>query len=384
MGLATAFRYLESHPGRSVVVLEKEAELSSHQTGHNSGVIHSGIYYRPGSLKARICREGVESLVRFCGEHGVPYETCGKLIVAVDETERGRLRELLDRGRRNGVPGLGLLSRDAFREIEPNAAGVEAIHSPRTGIVSFRRVAERLAGVVRARGGRIETHAAVVSMRERSSAVAISTTAGDFEAREVVGCAGLFADRLVRAGGGGDAGVRILPFRGEYYRLRSESRHLVNHLLYPVPDPGFPFLGAHFTRRIDGEIEAGPNAVLALAREGYRKSDVDARDLWEMARYPGFWRMVIRYWRTGLDEGYRSLSKSAFVARLARLVPDVRARDLEPAGAGVRAMAVGPDGRLLDDFHVERRGAIVHVLSAPSPAATSALAIGRHVVSLLG
>jgi L-2-hydroxyglutarate oxidase len=385
VGLATAHRYLylESPAGRSVLVLEKEGELSAHQTGHNSGVIHSGLYYRPGSLKARICREGVEALVRFCDANGVAYEMCGKLIVATDERERERLEGLMDRGRRNGVPGLRRLSRSEFREIEPHADGVEAIHSPRTGIVSFREVAECLADRIRERDGRVLLNAAVTAITERSESVVVSSAAGDFESRRVVVCAGLFADRVLRVSGG-TTDLRILPFRGEYYRLRPESRHLVNHLIYPVPDPRFPFLGVHLTRRIDGLIEAGPNAVLAFGREGYRRRDVVPGDVWDMLRDRGFWSMALRYWRTGIAEMHRSLSKRAFVSGLARLVPEIRASDLERAGAGVRAMAVGADGSIIDDFRIERSGRMVHVLNAPSPAATSALAIGRHIVSLLG
>ena len=378
VGLATARQILSRDPRRSVLVLEKERELASHQTGHNSGVIHSGIYYRPGSLKARNCRRGVLKLVAFCGEHGVPYELCGKVVVASSEEERPRLHALYARGRENGVGGLRLITRDELKEIEPHAEGVEALVSAETGIVSFRAVAEKIGEVFRNEGGRIETGAKVLSL-ESSTLV---TTAGDFEAKRVVCCAGLHADRVATLLGAKPS-ILVLGFRGEYYRLRPESRHLVRNLIYPVPDPRFPFLGVHFTRRIDGEIEAGPNAVLAFAREGYEKSEVDWRDVREMLRFGGFWRMGAKHWSMAVDEYRRSFSKRAFVRGLKRLVPEVTAGDLETGGAGVRAMALGRDGELIDDFRIARSGNVVNVLNAPSPAATSALAIAENVADLL-
>ena len=378
VGLATAREILSRDPRRSVLVLEKERELASHQTGHNSGVIHSGIYYRPGSLKARNCRRGVLKLVAFCGEHGVPYELCGKVVVASSEEERPRLHALYARGRENGVGGLRLITRDELKEIEPHAEGVEALVSAETGIVSFRAVAEKIGEVFRNEGGRIETGAKVLSL-ESSTLV---TTAGDFEAKRVVCCAGLHADRVATLLGA-KSSILVLGFRGEYYRLRPESRHLVRNLIYPVPDPRFPFLGVHFTRRIDGEIEAGPNAVLAFAREGYEKSEVDWRDVREMLTFGGFWRMGAKHWSMAVDEYRRSFSKRAFVRGLKRLVPEITAGDLETGGAGVRAMALGRDGELIDDFQIARSGNVVNVLNAPSPAATSALAIAENVADLL-
>ncbi len=378
VGLATAREILSRDPRRSVLVLEKERELASHQTGHNSGVIHSGIYYRPGSLKARNCRRGVLKLVAFCGEHGVPYELCGKVVVASSEEERPRLHALYARGRENGVGGLRLITRDELKEIEPHAEGVEALVSAETGIVSFRAVAEKIGEVFRNEGGRIETGAKVLSL-ESSTLV---TTAGDFEAKRVVCCAGLHADRVATLLGAKPS-ILVLGFRGEYYRLRPESRHLVRNLIYPVPDPRFPFLGVHFTRRIDGEIEAGPNAVLAFAREGYEKSEVDWRDVREMLRFGGFWRMGAKHWSMAVDEYRRSFSKRAFVRGLKRLVPEITAGDLKTGGAGVRAMALGRDGELIDDFRIARSGNVVNVLNAPSPAATSALAIAENVADLL-
>ena len=378
VGLATAREILAREPRRSVLVLEKERELAAHQTGHNSGVIHSGIYYRPGSLKARNCRLGVAKLVAFCERHGVPYELCGKVVVASSEEERPRLHALYARGRENGVGGLRLITRDELKEIEPHAEGVEALVSAETGIVSYRAVAEKIGEVFRNEGGRIETGAKVLSL-ESSTLV---TTAGDFEAKRVVCCAGLHADRVATLLGANPS-ILVLGFRGEYYRLRPESRHLVRHLIYPVPDPRFPFLGVHFTRRIDGEIEAGPNAVLAFAREGYEKSNIDWRDVKEMLGFGGFWRMGAKHWSMAVDEYRRSISKRAFVRGLKRLLPEITAADLETGGAGVRAIALGRDGELIDDFLIERSGNVVHVLNAPSPAATSALAIAENVADLL-
>ncbi len=378
VGLATAREVLSRNPRRSVLVLEKERELAAHQSGHNSGVIHSGIYYRPGSAKARDCRRGVEKLVTFCEEHGVPYELCGKVVVAISEEERPRLQALYQRGRENGVGGLRLIPRDELKEIEPHADGVEALVSPETGIVDFRAVAEKLGEVFVREGGRIETGAEVLSLDSST----LVTTAGEFEAKRVVCCAGLHADRVATLLGARPS-ILVLGFRGEYYRLRPESRHLVRHLIYPVPDPRFPFLGVHFTRRMSGEIDAGPNAVLAFAREGYEKSDIDWRDVKEMLGFGGFWRMAAKHWSTAIDEYRRSISKRAFVNSLKRLVPEITAADLEAGGSGVRAVALGRDGELIDDFRIERSGSVVNVLNAPSPAATSALAIAENVADLL-
>jgi L-2-hydroxyglutarate oxidase LhgO len=378
VGLATARELLSRNPRRSVLVLEKERELAAHQSGHNSGVIHSGIYYRPGSLKARNCRRGVTKLIAFCDAHDVPYELCGKVVVASSEQERPRLQALFARGRANGVGGLRLVTRDELKEIEPHAEGVEALVSAETGIVDFRAVAEKLGEVFRNEGGHIETGARVLSL-ESSTLV---TTTGDFEAKRVVCCAGLHADRVATLMGARPS-ILVLGFRGEYYRLRPESRHLVRHLIYPVPNPRFPFLGVHFTRRITGEIDAGPNAVLAFAREGYEKSNIDWRDVKEMLGFGGFWRMGAKHWSMAVDEYRRSISKRAFVNSLKRLVPEITAADLETGGAGVRAVALGRDGELIDDFRIERSGNVVNVLNAPSPAATSALAIAENVADML-
>jgi len=382
VGLATAFEILRRKPGASVLVLEKEGGVGLHQTGHNSGVLHSGIYYEPGSLKARIAVRGCVSMVRFCEEHGVAFELSGKVIVATTEEERPRLQALLERGRENGVSGLRAISPEELREIEPHARGVGALHSASTGIVSFRAVAEAMASAIEKAGGQVRTRARLLGFRREGDSVRLHTEAGDLLAKRVITASGLHADRIAALCGAAPA-ARILPFRGEYYRLRKESRCLVRNLIYPVPDPRFPFLGVHFTRGVDGEVEAGPNAVLALKREGYRRTDVSARDLWEMARFPGTFRMARKYWRTGLEEYYRSFSKPAFVRKLQKLVPEITEDDLEPGGSGVRAMALERDGNLVDDFRIVESGGLVHVLSAPSPAATSALAIAEHIVGLL-
>jgi L-2-hydroxyglutarate oxidase LhgO len=381
VGLAIAFELLERRPGTSVLVLEKEESVGSHQTGHNSGVLHSGIYYKPGSLKARIAVRGCREMVRFCEAHGVPYEITGKVIVATREEERPRLEALLERGRENGVPGLRAVTAEELREIEPHARGVAAIHSASTGIVSFRAVAEAMASSIGKAGGHVRTRARLLGFRREPDALRLHTEAGDLLAKRVITASGLHADRVAALCGAAPP-ARIFPFRGEYYRLRAERRGLVRGLIYPVPDLRFPFLGVHFTRVIDGEVEAGPNAVLALAREGYRKTDVALRDLWDMARFPGAYRMARKHWRTGLEEYYRSISKGAFVRRLQNLVPEIREEDVEPGGSGVRAMALDRDGTLVDDFRIVEDGAFVHVLSAPSPAATSSLAIADHVIRL--
>jgi L-2-hydroxyglutarate oxidase LhgO len=381
VGLATAYELLRKRPGAAVLVLEKEAEVGLHQTGHNSGVLHSGLYYRPGSLKARIAVRGSAAMVRFCEEHGVPFEISGKVIVATSEEERPRLASLLDRGRENGVPGLRVISPEELREIEPHARGVAALHSASTGIVSFRAVARAMARAIEKAGGHVRTGARLLGFRHEPGALRLLTEPGEVLAKRIVTASGLHADRVAKLCGA-RPGTRILPFRGEYYRIRRERRNLVRSLVYPVPDPRFPFLGVHFTRRIDGEVEAGPNAVLALAREGYRRTDVSLTDLWEMARFPGTFRMTRKHWRTGIGEYYRSFSKSAFVRKLQKLLPELTEDDLEPGGSGVRAMALERDGNLVDDFRIIESGRFVHVLSAPSPAATSSLAIAEHILEL--
>ena len=381
VGLATAYQLLRREPRPRVVVLEKESALAQHQTGRNSGVIHSGIYYKPGSLKAENCRKGKAALEAFCDAEGIAYETCGKVIVATAPEELPALQTLFERGRANGVD-CALIGPERLREIEPHARGVRAIHVPETGIVDYGVVAERLADRIRERGGEIWTDAEVRDLVPAAGETLLVTAAGEVAARSVVNCAGLYSDRVARMSGGG-ADVQIVPFRGEYFELTPEARSLCRGLIYPVPDPSFPFLGVHFTRMIGGGVECGPNAVLAFAREGYEKTDLDLRDLAETLTYSGFLKLAATYWRTGLGEMWRSYSKQAFVRALQKLVPDIRAEHLEPAPAGVRAQAVTAEGRLHDDFIIEEAGAIVHVCNAPSPAATSALNIGRTIAERL-
>lgn len=379
VGLATAREILLRRPRLRLAVIEKEVRVATHQTGHNSGVIHSGLYYRPGSLKARACVAGAAKLIRYCDERGVPYQLIGKLVVATSPDEVPRLLELYERGQKNGVQGLELLTAEQIREREPNVTGVRAIWSPRTGIVDFARVAEAFAEDVRLAGGEILLERTVLAFQRRNGRIGIETTGGFYEARFVVVCAGLHSDRLARLSGG-RPDPAIVPFRGDYYILRAERRHLVRTNVYPVPDPRFPFLGVHFTPRMDGSVWLGPNAVLAFAREGYRKTDVDLRDLMETLRYPGFRRLALRYWRVGLQELWRDLSKRAFLRDLRRFVPELDEEDLVPGPAGVRAQALSLDGQLIDDFVLERQPGIVHVRNAPSPAATSSLEIARLIV----
>ncbi len=381
VGLATAYQLTGRRPGLRVTVLEKEAEVAAHQTGHNSGVLHAGIYYKPGSLKALNCRAGKRAMEAFCAAEGIPYDICGKVIVAVDERELPALEELYRRGQANGVR-CEVIDRDRLRELEPHAAGVRAIHVPETGIADYRQVCLRLAQRVRERGGQVLTRARVTGLKHLPGGVVVRSTAGEVEARYVVTCAGLQCDRVTALSGQRPA-AKVVPFRGEYYALRPGAHHLVRNLIYPVPDPAFPFLGVHFTRMIHGGVECGPNAVLAFAREGYRKTDVNLADLAETLTYPGFLRLARRYWRTGLGEMWRSLSKAAFVKALRRLLPDLHAEDLEPAGAGVRAQTVRTDGGMVDDFLIQEGDRVLNVGNAPSPAATASLTIGDTIAERL-
>ncbi len=378
VGLATAYRLLERRPGLRLAVLEAEAELASHQSGHNSGVLHAGLYYQPGSLKARLCREGKAALETFADEHGIPFEHCGKLVVALSDEELPRFESLRQRAEANGVPDLEVVGPEQMRELEPMAAGVRALWSPTTGIIDFRRVALAYADEVRARGGAIHTSRAVTGIGLSAGDLVLATTTGELVARDVIACAGLQADRV--AAMTRDPGTeRIVPFRGDYYTLTIDARPLVRGLIYPVPDPRFPFLGVHFTKRIDGEVWAGPNAVLALARHGYRRRDVNLRDLAGTIRDPGFRRMARKFWRTGLAEQWRDISKRAFAAELRRYVPAIRDDQLVFGPSGVRAQALDRDGTLVDDFRLGGSRHILHVRNAPSPAATASLAIGREL-----
>ena len=381
VGLATALALLAERPGLRLVILEKEARLASHQTGHNSGVIHSGIYYKPGSHKARLCVEGARLMKEFCAQHGIRVDPIGKVIVATSEAELPRLQALFERGTANGVQGLRLLDRDRLREIEPHAAAMRAIHSPTTSIVDYGEVAQALARELLTQGTVIRTGARVSAIQRTDEGFDLSTASGPIQARRLVNCAGLYSDVVARLAGA-RPGVRIIPFRGEYYMIRPERHDLVRGLIYPVPDPEFPFLGVHFTRTVHGDVEAGPNAVLAFAREGYRFGRIHLRELAGTLGYRGFWSMARRYWRTGSYEMYRSLSKAAFVEALQRLLPEIGPADITPGGAGVRAQAVAEDGSLVDDFRIARSTDAIHVLNAPSPAATASLAIGRHIAGL--
>jgi (S)-2-hydroxyglutarate dehydrogenase len=415
VGLATAMRLVTQKPELRVAVLEKEPGVALHQTGHNSGVIHSGIYYRPGSLKARLCVSGARQLVAFCEERGVPYELCGKVVVATSEDEIPALRELHRRGTANGVPGMRMLGPAEVRDLEPHVSCVLGMQVPTTGIVDFGPVAQAYRGVFEELGGTVVVGRRLVGVREDASGLSLilrpsgcegsntplsppsrgeskercsSQRKADealvnadeiIESRGLINCGGLHSDRIARMAGL-DPGCRIVPFRGEYYQIRPSRGGLVKNLIYPVPDPRFPFLGVHFTRMIDGKVEAGPNAVLAYAREGYSKATVSVTDLLEIFKYPGFWRLALKYWKPGFHEMARSYSKRLFVRALQRLIPEIRESDLVPGGAGVRAQALATDGRLLDDFHILRHRRMMHVLNAPSPAATSSLAIADHIL----
>ena len=381
LGLAVAREALQRYEGLRVLVLEKEDRVAAHQTGHNSGVVHSGIYYSPGSLKARLCVQGSRALYAYCEEHGIATERCGKVVVATDERDLARLDDIHARARANGVEGVTLLGEDDLREVEPAVRGIRALHSPGTGIVDFRRVARSLAEEIVALGAAIRARAAVHGIsRSGDRRVRLATAAGPVEAGVVITCAGLHSDRLARMTGG-PASPRIVPFRGRYHALSAEASGLVRGLVYPVPDPSFPFLGVHFTKQISGEVWTGPNAVLALAREGYRGWDVNPRDLWETLSYSGFRMLARRYWRTGLSEVRGDLSRHTFVRALQRLVPSMRVECLAGTHAGVRAQALSSDGQLLDDFWFDRADRVLHLRNAPSPAATSSLALAEEVVS---
>jgi L-2-hydroxyglutarate oxidase LhgO len=381
VGLATALQSLRSNPHTRLAVLEKEQGIARHQSGHNSGVIHSGLYYKPGSLKAKNCVAGASAMVEFCSEHGISYEICGKVVVATDESELPGLDELMRRGKANGVPGLAMIGPEQLRELEPHCTGISALHVPGTGITNYAVVSQKYAELIEAAGGHILTNCELQGIQQDSGETVLETSRGSIKAGRVVNCAGLHSDRVMRLAGE-DNGLRIVPFRGEYYEIVPARRNLVRDLIYPVADPRFPFLGVHFTRRISGGIEAGPNAVLALKREGYRKTDINLKDALETAVFPGFWRMAAKYWRSGMGEYYRSLNKQAFAHALQKLVPEIQASDLEPAGAGVRAQAVDRSGRLLDDFAIVRSKRMIHVCNVPSPAATASLIIGKQIAEM--
>jgi L-2-hydroxyglutarate oxidase len=381
VGLSVAMHATNAFPRRRLLLLEKEQQLAQHQTGHNSGVIHSGLYYKPGSLKARLCVAGASEMVAFCRDHGVPHEVCGKVVVASSADEIPRLHQLLERGLANGVAGLKLLTPEQIREIEPHCGGLVGLHVPSTGITDYAQVCQKYAEIVVAKGGSVNTGTEVRKLVSRGAATTVETDRGAFATRYVINCAGLHSDRIGRMAGE-QPEVRIVPFRGEYYDLVAEKQYLVRTLIYPVPDPRFPFLGVHFTRRIHGGVDAGPNAVLAFKREGYKHSDISLRDTGETFAFPGFWRLAAKHWRSGIAEFHRSFSKPSFTRSLQRLVPEIRVADLVRDGSGVRAQALGRDGSMVDDFRFTVTKNMLHLYNVPSPAATASLPIGRAIVRL--
>jgi (S)-2-hydroxyglutarate dehydrogenase len=383
VGLAVALEISRRLPRLRLLLLEKEDRVGRHQSGHNSGVIHSGIYYKPGSLKASLCVTGAIAMIEFCREHSIPHQVCGKVIVATHEEEFPRLEELRRRGEANGLIGVRSIGSEELKEIEPHASGLRALVVPSTGITDYAAVCARYAELITAQGGTILTSTAVTGLRRQADEVVIETDRGVFSCASLINCAGLFSDRISRMTGDNPE-VMIVPFRGEYYDLIPARSELVRNLIYPVPDPQFPFLGVHFTRRINGCVDAGPNAVLAFRREGYRRGDFDLGDIASSMTFPGFWGMAMKHWRSGLGEFYRSYSKAAFVRALQRLVPEVQEQDLVPGGSGVRAQALNRNGGFVDDFHFVVSRRVLHVLNVPSPAATASLMIGKMIVDQAG
>jgi L-2-hydroxyglutarate oxidase len=382
VGLATAYHLTQKYSDKKIVVLEKEAELAFHQTGNNSGVIHSGLYYMPGSLKAKNCIDGYNMLLDFCNENDIHYELCGKIVVASDESEIPALRILFDRGRENGLEGLEMLDKARLKEIEPHLAGVQGIRVPQTGIINYKNVCAKLAEKITAAGGEIRLNTLVKSIEENEDGVQIVTNKSFVECQMMINCAGLYSDEVAKMHLG-DIDTKIIPFRGEYFELTTEAEHLVKHLIYPVPNPAFPFLGVHFTRMSDGGIEAGPNAVFAFKKEGYKRTDFDFKEFFGSLLWPGFQKVMFKYWKIGLGEMYRSFSKKAFTKALQKLIPEIREEHLVAAPAGVRAQACDKTGGLLDDFKLVREKRAIHVINAPSPAATSSLSIGKAIADMV-
>ena len=380
VGLGTAWKLLQAKAGTKLLLLEKEQALGQHQSGHNSGVLHAGLYYKPGSNKAKLAVGGLQQMLAFCHEHKIRHEQCGKIVIATTPEELPRLETLWERGNANGLKGLRKLNREEIKEIEPHAAGIAAIHVPQEGIVDYHAVARKLGELIQGAGGEIRLGTRVNSLHAENSAWHARTSSGDFQAKFVIGCAGLHSDRVVRASGRKPS-AKIIPFRGDYHKIRPDRQFLVRNLIYPVPDPKFPFLGVHFTRLIHGGIEAGPNAVLAFAREGYGWTKINLRDLLEAAFFPGLWRFMFAYPSLCGTEIRCSLSKRAFTRALQKLVPEIRVEDLAPGGAGVRAQAMLPEGKLVEDFHFEEAPGILHVVNAPSPGATASLAIGETIAN---
>lgn len=381
VGLATALKIKEKKPELSVLILEKENEIAAHQTGHNSGVIHSGLYYKPGSQKAINCIRGYHMLVDFCNAHKIDYELCGKVVVATEEEELPELEKLYKRGIENGLEGLKMLTAEEIKEYEPHINGIKGFHVPQTGIVDYSVVSKKIAEVFKDQGGVIELNTKVNGVAKDENSVTVKTTKGTFEGGYLVNCAGLYSDKVARFNDD-HAPIKIIPFRGEYYKLRKDKEHLIKNLVYPVPDPNFPFLGVHFTRMKKGGVEAGPNAVLAYRREGYKKSQISLSEFTETLTWPGFIKVAKKYWKTGMGEFYRSYSKAAFTKALQRLLPEIKESDLVTGGSGVRAQACDKDGGLLDDFAIVENPRTVNVYNAPSPAATSSLSIGDTIADI--
>lgn len=381
VGTATALKLIEKK-NYSILILEAEKELATHQTGNNSGVIHSGLYYKPGSLKALNCAEGREMMYRFCEEHNIRHERCGKIVVATSETELPALSTLEERGKANGLTGIKKLNKDELKDHEPHVSGIGGLFIPQTGIVDYKDVVNKYAGLITKKGGIIKTNSRVNVVETFGSEIVLITENDVFKTKLLVNCAGLQSDRVAKLCGV-KPHLKIIPFRGEYYKLKKEREYLVKNLIYPVPDPNYPFLGVHFTRMVKGGVEAGPNAVLAFKREGYSKSDFSLRDVLEMKFYPGFWKMAMKHYKMGIGEFRRSFSKKLFVESLQKLIPEVQYNDVYPEGAGVRAQALEPDGKLVDDFRIVEAKQMIHVLNAPSPAATASLSIGDKIASMI-
>ena len=381
IGTATALSLKNKH-NLNIIIIEAEKELASHQTGNNSGVIHSGLYYKPGSLKAKNCTEGRELLYNFCEEYNIKFDRCGKLVVAIDKSQLAAMEELYNRGVANGLSGIKKLKAEEIKEYEPNVRGIAGLFVPQTGIVDYKKVTTKYGKIFLEKGGQIETDCKFLSLKNYNNELIVKTTKGEFKTKFLVNCGGLYCDVIAKLCGV-NPGLQIVPFRGEYYKLKKEKEHLVKNLIYPVPDPRFPFLGVHFTRMINGGVEAGPNAVLAFKREGYLKSSFSLNDTARMFFYPGFWKMASKYYRMGIGEFYRSFNKNAFVRALQKLVPSIQMEDVEPGGAGVRAQALEASGKLVDDFRIVEANKMVQVLNAPSPAATASISIGRTIADII-
>ncbi len=382
VGLATAYQTKLKNPGSKILILEKENDVALHQSGHNSGVIHSGIYYKPGSLKAKNCIEGYNSVINFAEKHGIRYDLCGKIIVATSQEELPLLDTIYKRGVENGLQDLKYLSREEFREIEPHCEGVKAIRVPQTGIIDYPGIAKKIKELFEELGGEVRFNNEVRNIIDKSSEIIVNTNVSEFKTKKLISCAGLYSDKITKMTNEKND-VVIIPFRGEYYKIKDEKKYLVKHLIYPVPDPNFPFLGVHFTRMIDGNIEAGPNAVLAFKKEGYHFFDFNFSETMQTVLWPGFRKIVAKYGKTGMGEMHRSLSKSAFTKALQKLLPEIQENDLVPGGSGVRAQACDRNGGLIDDFDIVKNGNIIHVRNAPSPAATSCLSIGNKISELI-